>query len=81
MDPGFAYQIKSNINDNNVLDKFCILYVESKSTQAIRKNKNMTSTINKLKKVHVNLWGLYDFFSQSGSTYTVIFMYEYTQKT
>lgn len=43
------------INDNNTLDKLCILCVGSKLTQVIRRNKNMIPTINKLEKVHVDL--------------------------
>lgn len=78
VDLSSVHQIKSSINDNDALDKLCTLYVESKSTRVVRRNKNMTPTTSKLKKMYVNLWGLHDPPSQSGSTYATILISKHT---
>ncbi len=43
------------INDNNTIDRLYILYMESKSTQVVRRNKNITPIMNKLEEVHADL--------------------------
>lgn len=53
----------------------------SKSTRVVRQNKSMTATINKLKEVHTELWGLHDSLSWSGNIYLAILMCEYIYKT
>lgn len=63
---------KSNIDNNNALDQLCIVCVENKLTHVVRKNKTMTLIINKLEKVHTNLWGSHDLFSQFRSSYAAI---------
>lgn len=50
-----AVVFQTKTEDSDILDKSWILYVGSKSTRIIRRNKNMTVTFNKLKKVHANL--------------------------
>ena len=55
VDPGFAHQIKSSIDDNNTLDKLCTPCVGSKSTRVVRRNKNMIPTTSKLEEVHADL--------------------------
>lgn len=63
IDSGSVYQIKSNINNNDGSDKLYTLYVRSKSTKVIKKNKSMTITTNKLKEIHANLGGTDDLLS------------------
>lgn len=53
VDLGSALQIIVN-NDDDALDKLCILYIKSKSTRFIQRNKSMIST-TKLKKMYTNL--------------------------
>lgn len=60
IDSGFAYQIKADINNNNPLDKLYSSCVRSISTQVVRRNNNMTLTIDKLKEMNANLWDPYD---------------------
>lgn len=40
----------------------------------------MTTITNKLEKVHVNFWGIYNLPSQFGSFYIIIFIYKHIQK-
>lgn len=71
-------QVKTGFNDGNILDKLCILCVENKSIQVVKKNKNMTPITSKLEEVHLDLWGPHNLPSQSGSSYAAILMCEYT---
>lgn len=81
MNSGSVHQIKLSIDNNNALDKLCTPCIRSKLTQVVRRNKSMTPKTNKLKEVHADLWGPHDPFSQSKSTYAIIFICKYTQKT
>lgn len=63
IDPSFAYQIKTNTDDNNLLDKLYTSYVGSKSTRVIWRNKSMMPITEKLEEVHANLWSSYDLLS------------------
>lgn len=79
-DPDPVYQTRTN-DETNMLDKLCTPCVRSKSTRAIRRDKSMTPTTNKLEEVHADLWGPHDPPSQSGSVYAAILMCEHTLKT
>lgn len=80
MDPRSTLQIR--INDNNdTLNKLYTPCIGSKSTRSIQKNKNMTLSTSKLKKIYVNLWGPHDPLFKSGSTYAVILMCKHTWNT
>lgn len=63
MYPSFVYQIRTDNNGNNLLNKLCISYVGSKLMQVTQKNKNMTSTFDKLEEIQANLWGPYKLLS------------------
>lgn len=54
-DPEFTHQVKTEIDNNNVLNKLCISYVGSKLTQVIQRNKSITSTTDKLEEIYTNL--------------------------
>lgn len=70
----------TKIKDLDILNKLCTLYVGSKSTRVVKRNKSITATSNKLEEVHSDLWGPDDPSSQSGSTYAAILMCEHTRK-
>lgn len=42
------------IDGNNALDKLFNPYIGNKLTQVVRRNKTMTLTSNKLKKIYAN---------------------------
>lgn len=71
------YQIKVK----DILDKLCKLYIKSKLIQVVRYNKSMMATIDILKKVHINFWGLHNPLLQSENIYIAILICEYTRKT
>lgn len=74
----FTHQTRGN---DNGISKLCASCVDNKSTQVVRRNKSMTLTIDKLGKVHVDLWGLHNLPSKSGSIYATILICKYIQKT
>lgn len=74
------FQEKNAKNPDN-LDKLCTSCIRSKSAQVVRQNKRITITINKLEKMHTNLWELQNPLSYSGNIYLAIFMCKHTWKT
>lgn len=58
----------------------CAPYVGSKSTRVVKRDKIMTLTTNKLKEVHIDLWGPHNPSSQFESGYATIFMCEHIWK-
>lgn len=73
------YQIKK-INKNNILEKLYILYMKNQFIQVIKQNKSIMLITNKLEKIYIDLWGLYNLLSQFKSIYTIIFIYKYIRK-
>lgn len=73
--------LHQTIENPDVIDKLCTLCIGSKSTRVVRRNKSMTATMNKLKKVHAVFWGSHDPPLQSESIYAAILMCEHIQKT
>lgn len=69
------------VENPDAIHKLCILCIGSKLTWAIRYNKSMTATTNKLEEVHTDLWGLYNLSLQSKSTYTAILMCKHISET
>ena len=67
--------------DSDIFDKLCTPCIGSKLIRVVQRNKSMTPTIDKLEKVHADLWGPHDPPSQPGSTYAAILICEYTRKT
>lgn len=62
-DLGFTKQFRIDvIDDNYALNKLCALFIGSKSTQIVKKNKYMTPTTNKFEEMYADLWGPYDLF-------------------
>lgn len=49
--PAIAYQA----TNNNIFNKLCILYIRSKSTQTVKKDKSKMITISKLEEVYADL--------------------------
>lgn len=62
-------------------DKICKSCVGSKQTWMVRRQKLITITEKKLKKVYVDLWGPHNLPSLLGSTYIVILVCKKTRKT
>lgn len=52
-DTNFANQIRGS---NDEISKLCTLYVGSKSTQVIKRDKSMTPTTNQLEEISADLW-------------------------
>lgn len=68
------------IKNSDAIDKLCTPCIGSKLTRVVRCNKSMTVITNKLKEIHVDLWGPHDPPSQLKSTYKAILMCEHTRK-
>lgn len=58
-EPIVAYQI----TNNNIFIKLYMLYIGSKSTQTIKRDKSITTTINKFEEVHIDLLEPYSYIS------------------
>lgn len=64
--PIVAYQI----TNNNIFIKLYMLYIRSKSTQTIKRNKSITTTTNKFEKVHINLLESHSYISDGILSFT-----------
>lgn len=65
---------------NSDLEKFCITYIASKSTQTVKWYKSMTPANDKLKEVYIDFWGPHDPSLRSSNIYATILMCKYTRK-
>ncbi len=69
------------IKNANTINKLCTPFIASKSIWVVRRNKSMTTIINKLEEVHADFWDPHNSPSQSKSIYVVILMCKYIRKT
>lgn len=72
--------IHQTIENTDTIDKLCTPCIESKLIEVMRRNKSMTITINKLEKVHADLWRPHDLSLQSRSTYIAILICKHIRK-
>ena len=83
-DLSFKQQIilkASKITDSRSdFDKIYELYIGSKQTRIVYRQKPMISTNKRLEKVHINFWGPHDLAFLSESVYVVILICEKTGK-
>lgn len=73
--------IQQTTNNRNILNRLCIPYIRSKSSQIVKKDKSMTATTNKLEEVYVDIWEAHKPASQSESLYVDIHICKSTRKT
>lgn len=73
------YQIIET-NELDIIDKLYISYLESKSTQMVRQNKNIMAITKKFEEVHTDFLRLHNPPSQSDGIHSAILICKYIHK-